>query len=455
MRAPKKESAVLPNDDSERAIPRRAAVALCVLLAGLYALTPIQALQYSDSIVPVLVSTVRWLPFYWGQNRFGMLVPGLTAWVMDPSWNLIAQVAVNAGLSFVGIVGLGTVLTGDHLGFLSGLATLAVFQLFLSPKVALEFFTTPQPYGPALGLGILGLLLIQNTARSNKRVASLPWIGACLLILFSCWINTASPLSLSLLVFIANQSAERPLYPRFVWPMLLLVQATALGLGKLFPDGMNYTGMVPAERWLTNAWNMGSQFFREAPSLALGVWLVFGLVLAFYHLYQSRSSRRAFWKVFGLPLVALGLLLIIGANAWVDQNQAPWRYGILPFFLLLAWPGTLISLRTRGTRQVAIVLSVLAFLNIGMLVTQFGAPSFSHRKSGPFADPQAQSLLTQGCSVLGGDYWKVWPLVTAMNQLLHEQGISHPVLGYTTRWEGQGPLIQQARTPHTRWCEIR
>ena len=29
----------------------------------------------ADSILPVLVSLPRWTPFFWQQDRFGMLVP--------------------------------------------------------------------------------------------------------------------------------------------------------------------------------------------------------------------------------------------------------------------------------------------------------------------------------------------------------------------------------------------
>ena len=45
------------------------AAALLLDLSGFH------ALEHGDSIVPVLVSLQRWTPFYWDQERFGMLVP--------------------------------------------------------------------------------------------------------------------------------------------------------------------------------------------------------------------------------------------------------------------------------------------------------------------------------------------------------------------------------------------
>ena len=52
-------------------------------------------LHNSDSIVPVLVSLFRWTPFYWEQDRLGMLVPLLAIPFRNPLANLLAQSAFN------------------------------------------------------------------------------------------------------------------------------------------------------------------------------------------------------------------------------------------------------------------------------------------------------------------------------------------------------------------------
>ncbi|MCM2335078.1 MAG: hypothetical protein NDI82_14180, partial [Anaeromyxobacteraceae bacterium] len=39
----------------------------------------------------MLVSLQRWTPFYWDQERYGMLVPLLALPVRDPLWNLLLQ----------------------------------------------------------------------------------------------------------------------------------------------------------------------------------------------------------------------------------------------------------------------------------------------------------------------------------------------------------------------------
>jgi len=51
----------------------------------------LQAYQHADSLLPVLVSIQRWTPFFWGQDRFGMLVPLLAMPLRDPIANLLTQ----------------------------------------------------------------------------------------------------------------------------------------------------------------------------------------------------------------------------------------------------------------------------------------------------------------------------------------------------------------------------
>src|SRR6266513_155873 len=51
-------------------------------------------LQYigdADSVVSLLVSLQRWTPFYWGQDRFGMLIPLIARPFHHPLANMLVQ----------------------------------------------------------------------------------------------------------------------------------------------------------------------------------------------------------------------------------------------------------------------------------------------------------------------------------------------------------------------------
>ena len=54
----------------------------------------------ADSLVPVLISLYRWTPFYWEQDRYGMLVALLATPFDHPFTNLLVQngITIWAGL---------------------------------------------------------------------------------------------------------------------------------------------------------------------------------------------------------------------------------------------------------------------------------------------------------------------------------------------------------------------
>ena len=81
--------------NSPRALPRRNAWTWTLLLVALLAtwidLGRVHTFQGADSFIPILVSLQRWTPFFWGQDRFGMLVP-LLATPLKTSELLAAKV---------------------------------------------------------------------------------------------------------------------------------------------------------------------------------------------------------------------------------------------------------------------------------------------------------------------------------------------------------------------------
>src|SRR3954447_12920962 len=61
------------------------------MIAAWMGLGSLHDFQHADSLLTVLISTQRWAPFFWGQDRFGMLVPLLAMPLHHPLANLLAQ----------------------------------------------------------------------------------------------------------------------------------------------------------------------------------------------------------------------------------------------------------------------------------------------------------------------------------------------------------------------------
>ncbi len=62
------------------------AAAICIDLTAAF-----QRWQDGDTLIPVLSSLYAWTPFYWSQDRLGMLVPLLATPFKHPLTNLLVQ----------------------------------------------------------------------------------------------------------------------------------------------------------------------------------------------------------------------------------------------------------------------------------------------------------------------------------------------------------------------------
>ena len=47
----------------------------------------------SDSLLPAIISVTKVTPYFWGQNRFGNLLPLMTAWITDIKANLMTSLS--------------------------------------------------------------------------------------------------------------------------------------------------------------------------------------------------------------------------------------------------------------------------------------------------------------------------------------------------------------------------
>src|SRR5271165_5634233 len=79
-------------------------LAAVVGLAAWLDFSRLQEGHHGDSLVPVLTGLTAWTPFFWGQDRFGMLVPLLALPVRDPEAHLLLQGFLVIGLSVWGLI---------------------------------------------------------------------------------------------------------------------------------------------------------------------------------------------------------------------------------------------------------------------------------------------------------------------------------------------------------------
>src|SRR5207249_4744853 len=114
--------------------------------------------QHADSLLLSLISTQRWTPFYWGQDRYGMLVPLLAMPIRDPLRNLIVQGYLTTAAALLLPFLVARFLTAvPRQWFAIGTLTNVLFLFFASSDVQFDWLVN-QPYGVAMAFGFASLL---------------------------------------------------------------------------------------------------------------------------------------------------------------------------------------------------------------------------------------------------------------------------------------------------------
>lgn len=377
-------------------------------------------LHDADSLIPTLVSLDYWLPFYWGQDRFGMLLPLLAAPVHDSFWNLVAQNALGVFLLL-----LGTYAAARRCGVLQpSLVALALLSLLLAwpaETTALRLLTTNQSFAPALGLYALAFAVLRPGSSGRARV------GATLLMLLGAWTNAGTALLVLAVSTVAAALPRLRAEAIGMVPGVLISLAGHLVLQKVAPGVRLDTSHVTFVS-LAGVASLTGSFLSDAYQRLLGpaVWLTVPAVALALRLERgSPAARQAVIAV----LIGCGVygFVMIAFFGGTGRHLAP----ALPMLL-----GALLVVLARhvtpaaGTPAAA-VLTILVFVQSGIDSPAAGRRRLIER----LAEGHAVELYQEGVTIVTGDYWRAWPYAFALN-LLHE-GMSgtRPVLPVALRAE--------------------
>lgn len=428
----------------------RTAVLLAALAAAAFLvdLGSFHALEHGDSIVPVLVSLQRWTPFYWDQERYGMLVPLLALPVRDPLANLLLQrgLLVLAGLGAVVLLARH-VLGGRDWPLAGSLA--AGLLLAVAPAPWLFEYLGDQPYGLSLVLALAGLAVAEPDAHGRRPWPRLAW--GFVLVAAAHWVNAASGVLL-LALAVARAVADRlEGEPAAAIRARLRVDGALLALGlaagQLFLRAWVLTAARPPRldvaplplSHLGAAWAaLFARAWREAGPWPAALLASAGVGLALLLFLPALRAHLpgALVRAAALLGAALAYALFTGSLRWVEENAFHWRY-LAPSAVLvhLAAVSLLAEPLARLPRLArAAGMTALALLPAAALAA-YGAPSPARvrRDLDRVAGRHTADVLAAGCRLVAGDYWSVWPAVWHAALVSGERGEARRVWGITHR----------------------
>jgi len=396
--------------------PMRLASVLILACAVSYAIaagTPADR-HNADSLIPVFVSLEHWTPFFWGQDRFGMLLALIARPIRDGLWNLLVQNMLSAGLLLLGIAAA----LGRPVGVAVMVATTTIGLLLVWPtsSVQLLLLTTNQSYAPALGLaGLAGAMVRPGEWRL--------YAGAVALLCLSAWLNAG----VALLVSCASVAALVFPSTRSVGFRLLCGAAVAIGfhwaLQQSATDLVEVTHLTlpPAGQvvpLLDAFWTSTlSRIFGNGVWVVLAIWVI-AMAMA------GATERR--WM---LAVVAGGALygcVMAVLFAGLDRHAAP----LIPLFLV---SGLAVIARMNGLARVAPAVALLIGLAIIFVAKPQTPNSLKASLLARLGGKPVTEALNHDVSIVTGDYWSVWPVTFALRYLIPDGLLSKPVFPVVLR----------------------
>ena len=177
---------------SGKAIPKRlqafALICCVVFSAACLVFSDLQACHDADSLMLSIISTQHWTPFFWGTDRYGMLLPLLASPWKNPLTNLAVQHILSISLCLALPMLAARFLFRFPLWPAVG-ALVSAFFIGLFPGCVLFPQYASQCYYPALTLCFSGILLLSRRNGPTAHCGLPSGLAGVILVLASFWIT--------------------------------------------------------------------------------------------------------------------------------------------------------------------------------------------------------------------------------------------------------------------------
>jgi hypothetical protein len=426
------QTATVPVAIAQR-ISRHPWVALSLLAAGLGAwmgLGSLHDFQHADSLLTVLISTQRWTPFFWGQDRFGMLVPLIAMPIRHPLANMLAQGwMMTVAALFAPFLVARFVARPAGAWISIGACTNTLFLLVATPAVQFDWLVT-QPYALSVSLGFAALIVADHDQRFGT-------IAALVLLSLACWVNLGIVVMLAIAAAVMGSRRIRLL------ALETAAAAAAFIAARYLASAHTVASLAPPRQW-PEGWRQlleGTSAITASPAVVIGIAAGTAVTLGWLWRTGAMPSWRTVAAIVGM---AVGTWLVVGTSLWVGMNRYSPRYMYPTLMMVGVGVSTVFAaLFAKRTREVS-VAAIAALIVVA--IVRYGPPSPAHvdRSLDERVGRQTAAVLQSGATVIAGDYWRVWPAVFHANLALARAHKRARVFGLAYRSEETDPLWKKA-----------
>lgn len=436
-------------------------LALAAGAAVLIDLSSVHTLHDADSVMPVMVSVHHWTPYYWQQNRFGMLIALLAVPFEHPFTNLLVQNALTIWCGLAAVYLAARYLYRGPAWAAVGSAAVVALLTVSTLKFKWMYLTTFNVFSTSLFLGLAALL---TAGRAETGWPSpLRWAAAVLLAVLAAWTNSAIGVLLApavVAVGLARWLTEPvpPATGRFVLnphvrktavdlALAGVMLAFAIVVPRYAPYRTTWFSLPPRDTWGQLLGDVATGFWVEGGMTA---WAVLAGVLAVAALggMAARRTRpdavRAVLLAVGMAVAAVGFALLMGI-----LFKGRWRYAVPAVVLAhvalmgAALHAPLLALPAARRWAVGGVLAVAVLIAAAAGGVRSPARVRADLEAMWGADTDA--ALAARATHVTGDYWRVWPVAFTADCRRADGGgprvwaVSHRSLPTADRWRAVPP----------------
>ena len=409
-----------------------------ILMAGLFVIAVVIVMgavpwqQNADDLLPSIISLQKLTLYYWEQNRFGNLLPLLTAWIQNPGENAYVQILLRVAAGMVAPVFFTALFFRKAKDvWRAALAADCLMLVAASPMLIHETFIVATPYATSLCCAGLAVLVLRRAWSQPAGWQRQGLIALGTTALLAAHIVNYGLLMIALpLLAVLTMRAPTPERVR----LLLLTCATAL-VALLLPA--MFASQYPTSMAIRLSLEAMEIFLAEVLSCA-GLWFIPAIALPIGLSWLAsrqgaipRSPRPMALLAAASGIAAFVLFLLAASSEHVMLNSYSPRYFVPAFLMLLALGGIGIwqSLRqiipTRAVRDALFVLIAMLML--------IGSRGRLAGDEGPTTDiigwnkaQLAHAVATRHGALsldgIAGTYWDTWPSVFAAMQLNYNLG---------------------------------
>jgi hypothetical protein len=412
-----------------------------------------------------LISIERWTPYYWADNRFGMLLPLLASPITSYVPNLLFQTQLSVVATLLVAVLFQCFFLERERGFTtrnlsSACLTTGLAMLVLRPhdRVIQVFLLPSQPYFISLSLALVGLIAL---LRYQERPL-LRYTMAAIALVLSFWVNwTNGPVIVGLALLLPSGARSLGSHLRVRAPSVLMISATfvamylfSLRYPRLMTTGIASLSEVTKTISVMIA-NVGSDLLYPGRFMLLTSAALLAAILRWRNAFVRKLISPGEAHV--IISIAIGFASGVAATEWVMKNAYEWRYWTIPailIFLVIAsfLADSIYQFLTEATASTAAVIAVVLLLFAASIVRVFGVPSVELARDSIDSVSRVHYAKIEQlkCTHVIGDYWIAWSSVFYNRS----HNIQPPLWAVSLRSEATQDLWSRIAPVERRYCGV-